>query len=279
MQRRSKQAFIIFIYLLFLLSFLGGIFFLFFYQAPSCTDGKKNQDETGIDCGGRCSEYCLADLVSAPLRISEGEVLAYKDTSSDAIGTVRNPNSKAALKSADYTFTLYGTNGQVVGEAKGEFSLLPLEERTLVSLGLPVAKRAVARAELTVSNEEWVAFPDFTEAPDIKIANQQFGLLSGAAGYAEAKGLVQNKSPYDIRTLGIVVVARDENGQALSVNRTTMNTLQSGETRDFRLVWPESFEGVPARADMEIHFDMLAEDAFIQQYFPGGEFQSLVPRE
>lgn len=279
MQRRAKQSFILFVYSILLIFFLSGIFFLFIYQKPTCLDGKKNQDETGIDCGGKCSQYCLADLTSEPLRINEVETLAYSANSSDAIGTVRNVNSKAALKSATYTFMLYDGNGQVIAEQNGKLSLLPLEERTLVALGLSVPKQSVTRTELIISNEEWVALPDFTEAPDIKIANPQFTILSGQAGYAEARGLVQNKSPYDIRTLGVVVVVRDVSGQALSVNRTTMNTLQSGEQRDFRLLWPQSFQGTPADTHMEVHFDMLAEDAFIQQYFPGGEFQSLAPRE
>ncbi len=275
MHRRTKQAFIIFIYLLFLALFLTGIFLLFFYQSPTCTDGRQNQDETGIDCGGKCSQFCVADLASQPLVIADTELLAYSAATSDAIGTVTNKNTKAALKSATYTFRVYDKNGMLAAEQSGKFSLLPRESRILSALGLPVSFAPDMKAELVIADEEWVAFVDFTEPPNIRVANQQFSLLSGSAGYAEAKGLLQNESPYDIRALTIVVVVRDGKGKALSVNKTVMNTVQSGERRDFRLVWPQAFAGTPEKTDMQVHFDMLVEDAFIQQYFPGGEFQSL----
>lgn len=275
MQRRNKQIFIIFVYLLLLTVLITGIFLMFFYQAPTCMDGKQNQNEIGIDCGGACSQYCVADLASQPLVISNVEALAYGSSSSDAIGTITNKNTKAALKSATYTFQAFNQGGTVVAEAAGKFSLLPGEARTVTELGLDVPQNQITKIELIVTDENWVAFTDFTEPPNIRVVNQQFSLLTGQAGYAEARGLLQNSSPYDIRTLGIVVVVRDASGKALSVNKTTMNTVQSGERRDFRLVWPQAFSGTPVSTDMQVHFDMLAEDAFVQQYFPGGEFQSL----
>lgn len=276
MQRRGKQAFIIFVYFLILALFCTGIFFAFFYQKPSCLDGKKNQDETGIDCGGRCSQYCLADLASRPLVISEVETLAYGTASSDAIGRVKNQNAKAALKNATYTFTFYDEAENVINEQSGTFSLLPLEERILPVFGLGVPKESIAKTTLTIKNEEWVAFPDFTEPPEIRVANPQFTLLT-EGGYAEVRGLVQNFSFSDIRTLAVVVVIRDENNKALSVNRTTLDNLISGQQRDFRLLWPEAFKGQPRDVETQVHFDMLKEDAFIQQNFPSGKFQSLEP--
>jgi hypothetical protein len=275
MQRRNKQAFIIFVYLLLFGGFCTGVFFFFLYQTPTCLDGKRNQDETGIDCGGACGQYCIADLASQPLVITDVEALAYGATSSDAIGNITNKNTKAALRSGTYTFRASDQSGAVVAEATGKFSLLPGESRTVAELGLAVPQNQITKIELVITDEDWVAFTDFTEPPNILVVNQQFSLLAGQAGYAEARGLLQNSSPYDIRTLGIVVVVRDDTGKALSVNKTTMNTLQSGERRDFRLVWPQSFSGTPANTDMQVHFDMLVEDAFVQQYFPGGEFQSL----
>ena len=34
------------------------------YRPPSCTDGKKNQGEAGVDCGGPCARLCK--VVSLP---------------------------------------------------------------------------------------------------------------------------------------------------------------------------------------------------------------------
>jgi hypothetical protein len=277
MKRRTKQGVIIFLYLFFLTLFLGGIFWLFFYQPASCTDQKQNQDETGVDCGGKCSEYCLADLASRPIRVKEVTILPYTEGSSDAVAVLVNQNSKAALRSAQYVFSVTDASGKVLTTKKGSVSLLPLEEKTVVALGLPVALAPGTAVSIALENEEWIAFIDFEGEPDITVVNQRFGLLSGEAGYAEATGLVQNKSPYDIRSLLVNVVFRDSSGKPISVNQTTMNTLQSSEERDFRLLWPRQFEGQIAKAEMSIDFDMLKSDAFVKQFFPGGQFQELAP--
>ena len=37
------------------------VYTVLFKVDPTCFDGKKNQDERGIDCGGVCALVCLAD--------------------------------------------------------------------------------------------------------------------------------------------------------------------------------------------------------------------------
>jgi hypothetical protein len=39
--------------------------FVFFYKAPTCIDGKMNQNEEGVDCGGVCVKVCEAPAISA----------------------------------------------------------------------------------------------------------------------------------------------------------------------------------------------------------------------
>ena len=48
-------------YLLFALVAVAGLIAAIWLNitAPSCTDGKQNQDEQGIDCGGVCAKECL----------------------------------------------------------------------------------------------------------------------------------------------------------------------------------------------------------------------------
>src|SRR3989344_6201594 len=42
------------------IAFLAAISIATFYKSPSCSDGKQNQDETGVDCGGSCAYLCKA---------------------------------------------------------------------------------------------------------------------------------------------------------------------------------------------------------------------------
>jgi hypothetical protein len=97
-------------------SILGLIFFLFvlfiYFQLkpqvlPSCFDGKKNQGEEDIDCGGPCP---ICELKSAqPLKIYPVQFIVYQNTI-DIIGLVENPNSNLGLKELNYYFEIYDSN-------------------------------------------------------------------------------------------------------------------------------------------------------------------------
>jgi hypothetical protein len=36
----------------------------FFVEIPTCSDVKQNGSETGIDCGGSCTQVCRVQAVS-----------------------------------------------------------------------------------------------------------------------------------------------------------------------------------------------------------------------
>src|SRR3989344_7202851 len=75
-------------------AFLTTVGIATFYDAPSCTDSKQNQDETGIDCGGSCSRICTAEaqpptvLFTKAIQNGEGRV--------DVIAEIENKNADAA---------------------------------------------------------------------------------------------------------------------------------------------------------------------------------------
>lgn len=278
MIRAVKRSMILFVYLVLLVIFCVWIFWVFLYQAPTCTDGKQNQAETGVDCGGTCGA-CTQDFAPHPLAVEETIAIPYTDASVDAIATLVNSNEKAALKTVKYTLVLSDQSGTELSRQSGKTSLLPKEKKTIMALGFAVKPATVAKVTLLMEGEEWIAFDDYIDAPAISIVNQRFVLLAGSAGYAEAFGLVRNKSPYDLRRATINVILRDSDGKPLAVNRTTMNTLGVNEERDFRLVWPRAFSGTVAQADMSLDIDMFSDDAFTKQYFPEGRYQSLQPGE
>ena len=70
----------------------------------SCFDGKKNQGEEGIDCGGPCPPCEVKTL--QPLKIYPTQFLTYEN-SIDIIGLIENPNPNLALKKLRYYFEIY----------------------------------------------------------------------------------------------------------------------------------------------------------------------------
>src|SRR3989344_5853258 len=105
------------VFVVLLLIALGVPAFFFLYEKPSCVDGKQNQGELGVDCGGVCRNLCQAKQ-SPPIvvwaqkfKVAEGRysIAAY----------IENPNVSGSVNDVPYTFTLYDNKASFIIEKKG----------------------------------------------------------------------------------------------------------------------------------------------------------------
>src|SRR3989344_2953978 len=89
---------------LIVLSILGAILVAFiviiliatFYKSPTCTDGVRNQNEQGIDCGGSCSYLCTAN--EEPPTVLFTKAIPSGVGRLDVVALVENKNATAAAK-------------------------------------------------------------------------------------------------------------------------------------------------------------------------------------
>jgi len=93
----------------------------FLYRAPTCSDGTKNGDEKGIDCGGSCNTLCTADtlipvvLWSKTFNIS-GDVYS-------SVAFIENPNVNSENKRATYQFRIYDSENKLITVKDGTTSI------------------------------------------------------------------------------------------------------------------------------------------------------------
>src|ERR1700729_736634 len=71
------------------------------YKAPSCTDGKKDQGEQGIDCGGPCPYLCSSTEI-AP-RVMFVRAVSPEIGRTDVIAYIDNSNPNGSVQNAAYT--------------------------------------------------------------------------------------------------------------------------------------------------------------------------------
>ena len=103
--RLRKQ--IVYGIIIFLIFFLISFLIFLKIRGPvmaTCFDGKKNQGEEGIDCGGPCPPCALK--TAQPLKIYPTKYLVYQN-SIDIIGLIENPNKNLSLKKLKYYFEIY----------------------------------------------------------------------------------------------------------------------------------------------------------------------------
>lgn len=259
-----------------LVSLSLGVYFAFLKPEETCMDGRQNQDEQGVDCGGACTNACMEKIVGIDLQQKEVSFVSAGEGEYDVLGQIYNPNDVAGASSFRYVFELKDASGRVIATRSGESYILPQETKSLTAVGMN-AFGAAASATLSISDVQWERFSGYRERPAINIYQKRYDETSDGVSFGEAKGLLSNESPFDFRSITVIVILRDGAGKLLALNTTEMRTVRAGEERDFTLVWPTAFPGVVERVEMSVDADVYHSDNFMRQYLPGGKFQDLTP--
>ncbi len=274
---RELHRFIIVTIAFTLLVLLGlGVYFAFLKPQETCFDGRQNQDEQGTDCGGICANACVEKIIGVDLERKEVSFVPAGTGSYDVLGQIYNPNDVAGASSFRYVFELKGADGRVLATRSGESYILPQETKYLPAVNV-AAPGTVTSVTLVISDVQWERFSGYRERPAVNIYQKRYNQISSGAGFGEAYGLLSNESPYDFRSLSVIVILRDGGGKLLALNTTEMRTVQAGEERDFRLVWPTAFPGTVERVEMTVDADVYHSENFLRQYLPGGRFQEFTP--
>ncbi len=249
--------------------------YLPFKPPETCFDGKQNQNETGVDCGGVCGA-CVVEPVLENIRVLETAwVFAGKGDEYDVVGKISNPNNDYGASEVAYTFQVIGESGNILAERQGTSFILPKETKYIVETSLSFSGKP-SRVEVVLRNTTWEKFAGYKERPALEAYNRSFERTSGI-NFGAAKGLVVNNSPFDFTNVGIVVVLRDGSGNVVALQKTDMQTLRSGEQRDFTLVWPDPFQGDVEKVEVQTDANVYRTDTFIRTYLPtmSQSFQNL----
>lgn len=278
MLRDGKQLFILAIYIL-IAAMIAFLIAKKFINEPTCFDGKQNQQEDNIDCGGPCQKCPEKIRKTKDIIVDEDSyhIIYGGRNTYDFVTEIKNPNEQYGASKFKYTVELKNEMGEVVATKNGESFILPTEIKYLVEVGLATNEN-VSTATVSIGEVDWVNFVDF-EVPKVTIHNQKFGLISGGTNYAEAFGLMINESPFDFSEIGINVVIKDARGIPVAVNKTEMRTIDSAHEREFRLNWPTEFPGGEFMETVEMQAEVNVFDSqnFMKKYLSGGENQSLGP--
>jgi hypothetical protein len=267
LQRNHKRLIILLIYLA-IFSLLGWLIYSWLKTAPTCFDGKQNQNEEGLDCGGVCQKQCEKVFKTQDLIVKEKAFVEGGQGKYDVMARISNPNNELGGGEFSYDFKLEDSSGSILAERKGKSFILPVESKYIIETGLDTAS-APQNIKVTVGDTKWVEFVGY-ENPELNIYNKRYDLISSGVGYSEAKGLLRNESAFDFDSIKINVVLRDETGKPVAFNSTEMNTINSGEQRDFRLLWPVNFPGSVQGVEMEAEANVFNSENFIKKYTSGG---------
>jgi hypothetical protein len=269
-KRGLKRSIIIFIYLLILASFCTLVYY-WLRPKESCFDQKMNQNEQGIDCGGICQKKCNL-LPQFDLAVgSEGFVESGISGKYDLFGEVSNPNNDFGSGSFSYEFNIKDSSGATLSKFSGKSFILPGEKKYLIATNVP-AETIPGEIALVISEVKWEEFVNY-EKPQLKIINRNYQETNGGVDFSEAFGLLKNESPFDFSAIKINVILKDSAGKILALNSTVINTVKTGESRDFKAIWLSKFSGEVEDMELQTEVNVFNSESFAKRYFKSQKFQ------
>jgi hypothetical protein len=264
-----KRLIIVIVYLIIFFA-IGFTIYLLTKPKPTCFDGKQNQNEEKVDCGGPCNP-CEEKPVTQDLQVKEKAFVYGGPGRYDIMARIYNPNNQYGSAEFSYKFILKDSSGNKLVEREGKSFILPAETKYVLGSNLETPGSPQV-AEIELGETRWEEFAGFEE-PQLNIYHKQYNAVSSQPVFSEATGLLRNESTFDFAAINISVVLRDASGAPVAFNSTAMNTVNAGEERDFRLIWPLAFPGEVRNVEMEAEADVFDSQNFLRRYLPESEFQ------
>ncbi len=237
--KKKLQYTIGFMVIFFLLFGLPAILIIksLFYTPPSCFDGKQNQDERGIDCGGGCLHPCVGE--TQDLEVSWSRTLMVEEGVYDIAARIDNPNPNARLDNFDYTIKVFGKSDILLYEKDGSDYADAGERFIIFESGVRLGGSIPVRTTLEIHEPlEWLQ--SGVETTMIKTGKKE--LIHSENGsrldvFLQHYGVVGAYENVDI-----YAVVSDITGKPVGVSRTYVKDLLPSSDKTIFFTWPVSLK-------------------------------------
>ena len=215
-----------------------------FYKAPTCFDGKQNQTEVGVDCGGPCTLLCRAQY--APLTVVWSRFSKVTDGIYNVMAYIENPNLNAGANNLSYVFKLYDKDGLLLRERTGKTFAPANRVMAVFEPDLWTGNQIPQRVEFTFSSEAVWLRQNSSES-NLSVSQAELSRLDSAPRLSAE---LQNKSINIIKQIEAIAVVYNAEGNTFAFSRTIIDNLVGKEVRPLTFNWPKPFDGTSARTEI-----------------------------
>ncbi len=218
-------------YFFILTSMIVGVYFLYFYQAPTCFDNKLNGEELAVDCGGACTRICAFTV--RPPKVVWAQSFPANVGQYNAVAYVENANKHAGTPALNYTFTLKDREGVIV--TKSGTTILPPDSTYPIFEGrIDTQGRTPTETILTLEPADmWLPYA---------YGRAQFRTsdlaLSGADARPRLNARIENNELTSAKNVEVVATIFDARGNPLTASQTFIPELVGRSGRDIVFTWP-----------------------------------------
>jgi hypothetical protein len=272
MNRALKQLAYFLFFVIVIGSISGGLYFWLRTEA-TCTDGVKNQNEEGIDCGGICPDICLESLIE--MRVLGSELVKIGENDYDFIAKINNPNLGHGSGEAKYRVELKDASGGVIKTINGEFHILPGQTRYIFISPIQTDTEVVD-IEMTITDFNWQQLTDFSVG-DIKLTvrRKEYTEVDNGTIFGKVEGVIFNDSEFDFDRVEVLVVLNDVSGDIVAAGTTNIRTLLSDKENFYEISWFRPFTGSVSQIEVQATTNAFENNNFLRRYGGDEMFQGL----
>lgn len=218
------------------LTFVGllstGVYFMYFYAAPTCFDNKQNGEEIGVDCGGNmCTRICAVSVQLPTVQWAKS--FQVQPGQYNAVAYVENKNPIAGTPSLKYTFTMLDKDG-VIAERSGETVLPPNSTYPIFEGRIDTSGRVPTETQLELHPVEmWLP---------AKESNTEFKTVDLKLVEADARPKLnvkmENTGIDEAKSVEVVATIFDSQGRSLTASQTFVDLFPARSQKDLVFTWP-----------------------------------------
>jgi hypothetical protein len=242
----SRRKFFIFFLVLIVLGVVLGLpLYFFFHRAPSCSNGKMDGDETGIDCGGSCTTICTTDSLPLIMHGDPRVVPVASSTYALAV-SIQNPNVSGRVDHAAYTVKFFdATSGEPLKTIDGSTYVPPAATFALFLGPYDFGDAVPVRAVLSWSTLTWVK--DINRMPVIEVHDP---LLSDTESKPHLVATAVNPGSSAVSNIEFVALIKDSGGTIIAASKTVIHSLPPEGSAPLIFTWPKPFVATPTAVEV-----------------------------
>lgn len=230
-------AFIFFVFLI----VLPVVYFL--YRTPTCFDGKKNGNETGVDCGGTCQLLCsfegLDPIVvwSRPFKVAEG---VYS-----AAAYIQNPNPNSETW-ISYVFKLYDANNTLIGSRENRTFIPKNKVLAVFEQNINTEAKVPVRATFELTKQPvWRKTAELQ--PEFAVVQKS---MAGETTKPRIEAMIENKSKQSVNQIEVIALVYNQAGNAIAASRTFVDRLDKDQSARIVFTWLLPFSTEESKASL-----------------------------
>ena len=251
---KRQTFYMVFLFLLFIvLAFL--ILAPKLSKPPTCSDGKQNGTETGVDCGGSCAKACLAQVED--ISVIWARTFQVIPGRYNAVAYIVNNNKNAAVQKINYRFRFADANNVYIGKREGSTFIPSAGAFAVFEPGIGIGNSIPVFTTFEFTETPlWMQVPaDKVNQLKILVSNIQ---LENETTSPHLSASIKNSSLFTVPNVNVIAILYDARGNAISTSRTYLTQMTPLQSSDINFTWPEPLPGTAVAKEIIPMFDIFS---------------------